>query len=144
MRTADRFTSGTGRAGYDRGVNKLAINADTSHIGLCLNCEYARHVEAKESSVYFLCERSLTDPTFPKYPRLPVLRCSGFVKFPTALATKEKKCPCCGKVFTCHEQEGCWCANVRLTSATLDALRARFADCLCEACLTEEERFRSE
>jgi len=62
-------------------VNKLAINADTSHTGLCSNCEYARHVEAKEGAAYFLCERSLTDLTFPKYPRLPVLRCSGYVKF---------------------------------------------------------------
>ena len=130
-------------------MNKLAINADTSHIGLCLNCEYANHVEPKESSVYFSCPRSLTDPTFPKYPRLPVLRCSGYVKLhgaehhetasaPTAPATTEKKCACCGKSFTCHEQEGCWCANVRLTSAALDALRARFADCLCEACLKNE------
>jgi len=49
-------------------------------VGLCLNCEYAKHVEGKESRVYFLCERSLTDPSFPKYPRLPVLRCTGYVK----------------------------------------------------------------
>jgi hypothetical protein len=49
-------------------------------VGLCLNCEHAKRVEAKEDAGYFLCERSLTDPTFPKYPRLPVLRCSGYVK----------------------------------------------------------------
>jgi len=61
-------------------VNKFAINTNTSEIGLCLDCEYARHVEAKENSVYFLCERSLTDPTFPKYPRLPVRQCLGYVK----------------------------------------------------------------
>lgn len=117
-------------------------------VGLCLSCKYARHVEAKETTVYFLCERSLTDPTFPKYPRLPILRCSGYLKsqaaehgeavsVPAAPATT-KKCPCCGKPFTCHQQEGCWCANVRLTSAALDASRARFADCLCEACLRNE------
>jgi len=67
-------------------LNKLAINADISHIGLCLNCQYARHVEAKESTVYFLCERSLTDPAFPKYPPLPVLRCAGYVRFQDAEA----------------------------------------------------------
>ena len=61
-------------------MNKFAINTNTSEIGLCLDCEYARHVEAKENSVYFLCERSLTDPTFPKYPRLPVRQCLGYVK----------------------------------------------------------------
>ncbi len=130
-------------------MTKLAINADISQVGLCFNCENARHVEAKESSSSFLCERSLTDPTFPKYPRLPVLRCSGYAKFqaskdhegvsvPTAPATIEKTCPCCERPFTCHQQEGCWCANVRLTSAALNGLRARFADCLCEACLRRE------
>jgi hypothetical protein len=60
--------------------SRLASNADTSYVGLCENCEYARHVEAKETTV-FLCERSLTDPTFPKYPRLPVRQCLGYVKF---------------------------------------------------------------
>jgi hypothetical protein len=64
--------------------SRLTINPDISHIGLCLNCEYARSVEAKESTVYFLCQRSLTDPSFPKYPRLPVLRCSGYAEFQDA------------------------------------------------------------
>jgi hypothetical protein len=113
---------------------KVLDHADASRIGLCWNCEYARHVEAKESSVYFLCERSLTDPTFPKYPRLPVLRCWGYfqgaehhetISAPTAPATTEKKCPCCGRPFTCYQQEGCWCANVRLAAVALDVLRVR-------------------
>ncbi len=25
-----------------------------------------------------MCERSLTDPSFPRYPRLPVLSCRGY------------------------------------------------------------------
>jgi hypothetical protein len=25
-----------------------------------------------------MCERSKTDPAYPKYPRLPVLECAGF------------------------------------------------------------------
>ena len=29
-------------------------------------------------SVFLLCERSLTDSTFPKYPRLPVVECRGY------------------------------------------------------------------
>jgi hypothetical protein len=28
--------------------------------------------------VFSLCERSRTDPAFPRYPRLPVVECSGF------------------------------------------------------------------
>jgi len=30
-------------------------------------------------SVFILCELSRTDPAFPRYPNLPVLRCSGYV-----------------------------------------------------------------
>src|SRR5689334_10226244 len=60
--------------------SKLKINPDISHVGLCSNCEYARSVDAKESTVYFLCQRSLTDRSFPKYPRLPVLQCLGHVE----------------------------------------------------------------
>jgi hypothetical protein len=26
-----------------------------------------------------MCERSKTDPRYPKYPRLPVKRCAGYV-----------------------------------------------------------------
>jgi hypothetical protein len=29
-------------------------------------------------SSFSLCEKSKTDPRFPKYPRLPVVRCAGF------------------------------------------------------------------
>jgi len=28
--------------------------------------------------VFRLCERSATDPAYPRYPALPVLRCPGF------------------------------------------------------------------
>jgi hypothetical protein len=27
-----------------------------------------------------MCERSKTDPSYPKYPRLPVKRCAGYVR----------------------------------------------------------------
>jgi hypothetical protein len=77
-------------------VNKLSINADASQLGLCLNCQYGRRIEAKETTVYFLCERSLTDPIFPKYPRLPVLRCSGYDQISKALNTmKPSAFPLC-------------------------------------------------
>jgi hypothetical protein len=47
----------------------------------------------------------------------------------------EKKCACCGQPFSCQQKEGCWCADVRLTPSALAELQARFAGCLCEACL---------
>jgi hypothetical protein len=31
-----------------------------------------------------LCGRSATDPRFPKYPRLPVVRCAGYEEAPAA------------------------------------------------------------
>lgn len=45
--------------------------------GLCGVCRHARVVETGRSSFY-LCERSFTDPRFPKYPPLPVVACVGF------------------------------------------------------------------
>ncbi len=46
--------------------------------GLCARCRHAARVETPRGSVFLLCELSRSDPRFPKYPRLPVLQCSGF------------------------------------------------------------------
>jgi len=46
--------------------------------GLCSQCQHSRLVESSKASVFLLCELSKTDPRFPKYPRLPVLACSGY------------------------------------------------------------------
>ena len=48
--------------------------------GLCASCAYARRVESSRGSVFYLCERSAMDPRFTRYPRLPVLECSGYAK----------------------------------------------------------------
>jgi hypothetical protein len=50
--------------------------------GLCSDCLQARRVESERGSVFILCNLSLTDPRFPKYPRLPVLSCDGYTKKP--------------------------------------------------------------
>jgi hypothetical protein len=47
-------------------------------IGLCADCRFMRLIESARGSRFYLCERSATDPTFPKYPRLPVLQCRGY------------------------------------------------------------------
>ena len=52
-------------------------------------------------------------------------------------ANLEKKCPRCGAVSSCRQEAGCWCASVRVEPAMLAELRARYADCVCEACLRE-------
>jgi len=45
--------------------------------GLCFDCTYSRRIESKAQD-YYLCERSVSDPSFQKYPRLPVVRCMGY------------------------------------------------------------------
>lgn len=46
--------------------------------GLCDSCRHQRLVPNTRGSVFSLCERSRTEPDFPRYPPLPVLRCPGF------------------------------------------------------------------
>lgn len=50
--------------------------------GLCANCLHSRRIESAHGSVFILCNLSLSDPRFPKYPRLPVLSCDGYKKKP--------------------------------------------------------------
>ena len=46
--------------------------------GLCGVCRHSRVIETRTGSVFRLCERSKTDPRYPRYPPLPVFRCPGF------------------------------------------------------------------
>ena len=46
--------------------------------GLCGRCVHARVTGNRRGSTFYLCGRSVDDPRFPRYPRLPVLRCVGF------------------------------------------------------------------
>ena len=46
-------------------------------VGLCRDCRHARPVPT-EQATYWLCRRSASDPSFPRYPRLPVRACRGF------------------------------------------------------------------
>jgi hypothetical protein len=51
---------------------------ERNRIGLCLDCHHAKRVESARGSEFYFCGLSTTDPTFPKYPRLPILTCSGY------------------------------------------------------------------
>ena len=46
--------------------------------GLCRDCRHSRRTESDRGSIFFMCELSFKDPQFAKYPRLPVLSCSGY------------------------------------------------------------------
>jgi hypothetical protein len=37
-----------------------------------------RWITSDRGSAFYLCQLSATDPKFPKYPRLPVIECSGY------------------------------------------------------------------
>jgi hypothetical protein len=47
-------------------------------VGLCADCRFMRRMESDRGSTFYLCELSASDSGFPKYPRLPVLRCPGY------------------------------------------------------------------
>jgi hypothetical protein len=51
---------------------------ENPRIGLCLNCRHARKIDSARGSSFYLCALSDSDPAFPKYPRLPVIQCSGY------------------------------------------------------------------
>ena len=46
--------------------------------GLCDSCVHQRVVRNTRGSAFSLCERSKTEPEYPKYPRVPVLECRGY------------------------------------------------------------------
>ena len=54
-----------------------AISSESQRIGLCSTCQHLQRVRTDKSAVFYLCHRSVTDPGYPKYPRLPVLACRG-------------------------------------------------------------------
>jgi len=46
--------------------------------GLCDTCVHQQLVPNTRGSVFSLCLRSRTEPAYPRYPRIPVLECSGY------------------------------------------------------------------
>jgi len=55
-------------------------STEKSACGLCADCRHAERVRSSKGSLFLLCGLSRTDPRFAKYPRLPVLACSGYQK----------------------------------------------------------------
>jgi hypothetical protein len=46
--------------------------------GLCDTCVHQRLIRNTRGSEFSLCERSRTEPEYPRYPRLPVVECAGY------------------------------------------------------------------
>jgi hypothetical protein len=52
--------------------------ADQTPAGLCPSCMHMFRVETPRGSVFIMCKLSKTDPSFAKYPSVPVLECPGY------------------------------------------------------------------
>ena len=46
--------------------------------GLCGVCIHHRWTSNRRGSSFLMCRKSAEDPSFPKYPPLPVRACRGF------------------------------------------------------------------
>ncbi len=46
--------------------------------GLCDSCRHQKLVRNTRGSTFSMCERSKLEPEYPKYPRIPVVRCGGY------------------------------------------------------------------
>lgn len=54
------------------------MNESAKAIGLCASCRHVKRTESGRGSVFYMCTLWKVDSRFPKYPRLPVLRCEGY------------------------------------------------------------------
>jgi hypothetical protein len=52
--------------------------------GLCAGCRHSRQIRTSRGTVFRLCERSVIDVRYRRYPALPVLDCPGFEPRPQA------------------------------------------------------------
>lgn len=57
-------------------VTDLAPGYDP--VGLCASCKHVRLIQSDRGSRFYMCQLAATNPKFSKYPRLPVVRCSGY------------------------------------------------------------------
>jgi len=62
--------------------------ANSEAVGLCSDCEHARIIRSDRGSVFYLCRLSATNPSFAKYPRLPMLSCTGYKTLPNSQREK--------------------------------------------------------
>jgi hypothetical protein len=67
-------------SGRVTGKNKMIPEEKCARAGLCADCAHSNRIESSRGSLFYLCELSARDPAFPKYPRLPVLQCSGYTR----------------------------------------------------------------
>jgi hypothetical protein len=73
------LTDAPGRRPTDEALARLRSSG--AEPGLCATCRHARILYSR-SSAFLRCAMTEVDPTFPRYPRLPVLACRGYERGP--------------------------------------------------------------
>jgi hypothetical protein len=53
--------------------------------GLCSQCRHARLIVSDKGHAFIRCGRSDSEPSYDRYPRLPVLECAGVEPDPPPL-----------------------------------------------------------
>jgi hypothetical protein len=79
-----RIVRASGVGSISRAFRLCASRSREPDAGLCARCAHARCVQSGKGSTFWLCGLSASEPRFPKYPRLPVVACSGFLETPTS------------------------------------------------------------
>ncbi|MGA8492429.1 MAG: hypothetical protein WB711_18520 [Terriglobales bacterium] len=59
-------------------VTEGTTTQEQRRAGLCFDCEHSHRIQSARGSTFYRCKLSDTDPSFAKYPRLPVLQCAGY------------------------------------------------------------------
>src|SRR5262249_11534822 len=77
------------RGARGRGVRGVAVRAgppcllkrwNRMTLSLCETCALMREVVTPKGSRFLLCQLSVSNPDFPKYPPQPVVRCEGYLQ----------------------------------------------------------------
>jgi hypothetical protein len=72
----ERGEPGASDDGPAPAANRPGLPAEA---GMCGGCRYASVKTTRRSTTYLRCTRAAWDDRLPRYPRLPVLNCTGFM-----------------------------------------------------------------
>lgn len=56
------------------------MEQEKTRIGLCASCVHVRELSTKIGATIYLCQLSVKDARFRKFPPLPMVACPGFTK----------------------------------------------------------------
>jgi hypothetical protein len=59
-------------------MSEPSRDAESNRVGLCVSCRFVDVITSSKESTFYRCRLSETDPSFRRYPMLPVLTCRGY------------------------------------------------------------------